>query len=257
MNAVRDQLLPNGLTVAQLNPRETAALYEEIFVGRCYLRNAIVTPTSGVVVDVGANIGLATLFFHCEAPRVPIIAVEPARLAREALEANVRRFDIRAEVFAAACGREPGTSTFSFYPGNSVSSGLYPNLSRDVSTTRRVLENAGIVKRGEPGLLNELSQVETFSCEVLTLSEILDSVGVKEVGLLKIDAERAEQDVLLGIRPDHWAKIAQVVLEVHDGLRRAARVRSLLEARGMHVTIAQDPLIGDNGENLLYARHPD
>jgi|LauGreSuBDMM15SN_2_FD.fasta_scaffold177269_2 hypothetical protein len=34
--------------------------------------------------------------------------------------------------------------------------------------------------------------------------------SLSEVSLVKINVERAEEDVLLGVDPSHWAKIAQV-----------------------------------------------
>jgi hypothetical protein len=35
--------------------------------------------------------------------------------------------------------------------------------------------------------------------------------------LLKVDVERAELDVLRGVREEHWPLVRQVAMEVHDG----------------------------------------
>ena len=52
----------SGLIFEYLDLREAELLYEEIFVERTYARHGIVIPSSGVIIDGGANIGLFTLW---------------------------------------------------------------------------------------------------------------------------------------------------------------------------------------------------
>jgi amino acid adenylation domain-containing protein len=54
--------LPNGTAVAQLNKNETDYLYQEIFERQAYLRHGITLHDDDCIFDVGANIGLFTLF---------------------------------------------------------------------------------------------------------------------------------------------------------------------------------------------------
>ncbi len=53
--------------------------------------------------------------------------------------------------------------------------------------------------------------------------------GLERVDLLKIDVERAELDVLHGVRQQDWPRIRQVVLEVHDVGGQLATVQRLLQ----------------------------
>ncbi|GAB4815972.1 hypothetical protein N2152v2_003018 [Parachlorella kessleri] len=59
--------LPNGLAISCLSPSEALLIYEEVWELRCYLRHGIQVPQAGVVVDVGANIGLFSLHVLQEA----------------------------------------------------------------------------------------------------------------------------------------------------------------------------------------------
>ncbi|MFC7556536.1 hypothetical protein ACFQU7_36385, partial [Pseudoroseomonas wenyumeiae] len=70
--------LPNGLRVAELNGNETSFLFREIFEDRCYLRHGLTLRPGDVVFDVGANIGLFSLFAAEETDRARIHAFEPA-----------------------------------------------------------------------------------------------------------------------------------------------------------------------------------
>src|SRR4029079_3076700 len=66
--------LPNGMPVSHQNPGETDFLYQEIFEQRCYLRHGITLPDAACVFDVGAHIGLFTLFVRQESPRATVHA---------------------------------------------------------------------------------------------------------------------------------------------------------------------------------------
>jgi len=48
---------------------------------------------------------------------------------------------------------------------------------------------------------------------------VLREHGVEQIDLLKIDAEKAELDIINGIDDHDWPKIKQIVLEIHDPTR--------------------------------------
>ena len=58
-----------------------------------------------------------------------------------------------------------------------------------------------------------------------------DSHDLSDVGLLKVDVERAELAVLRGVRKEHWRRVRQVAMEVHDaegGAKELEAIRALL-----------------------------
>ena len=74
---VRRHRLANGLAVAEQNRNETEYLYGEIFEQRSYLRHGVELGAGACVFDVGANIGMFTLFAAQESAGARIYAFEP------------------------------------------------------------------------------------------------------------------------------------------------------------------------------------
>ena len=54
------------------------------------------------------------------------------------------------------------------------------------------------------------------ACRLRRLSDVMKEQGVERIDLLKIDVERAEEEVLGGIEDEDWEKIDQIVMEAHD-----------------------------------------
>src|SRR6202158_3315246 len=92
-------ILPNGLEIVHLNQYETDYLYREIFEDECYLKHGIRLPDGASGGDIGANIGLFSLFVmsRCRNPR--IYAFEPAPAAFDLLKANCDVYGSSAQAF--------------------------------------------------------------------------------------------------------------------------------------------------------------
>ena len=99
---MRQLTLPDGLEVFSLNADETRFVHGEVFVARCYLQHGIELRDGDCVFDVGANIGMATVFFHRERRHVRIFAFEPSPAACECLRGNIELHGADARVFE--CG---------------------------------------------------------------------------------------------------------------------------------------------------------
>jgi len=69
--------------------------------------------------------------------------------------------------------------------------------------------------------------------------------------------QKSEMEVIEGIHSSDWAKIKQVVLEVHDFDNRLERIKALLSEQGFEVTV--EPFAYRDGSNIsvLSARHRD
>ncbi|MDP9121532.1 MAG: FkbM family methyltransferase, partial [Acidobacteriota bacterium] len=86
------------------------------------------------------------------------------------------------------------------------------------------------------------------------LSEVIREHAVERIDLLKIDVEKSEAEVLLGLAPEDWPKVSQMAAEVHDLEGRLRDLEDLLAARGFTVTVEQDPLYQGTDRWNLYAR---
>lgn len=252
--------LAGGLTVFAANRSEAEFMAEEIFADRTYLRGGIRLRDGALVFDVGANIGLFSLFVaeNCRDPQ--IFAVEPMPPLRELLRDNLRVHGVRAEVLPYAMGERPGSATFAYYPHATMLSGRYASPAEEGPLVRSLLSRR---LSGDPGanvvdeLVAERLSIRTYECEVRTLSSVIAEHGVDHIDLLKVDVEKAEADVLAGLADDDWSKIDQLVVEVHARDGRLAALTTLLQARGYRTTALQDPrLDGTDLFNLYATRLP-
>jgi FkbM family methyltransferase len=254
--------LPNGMAVVQLNKNETDFLYKEIFEEATYLRHGVTVSPGDCVFDVGANIGLFSLFIAGICPDVQIHAFEPLPSACELLRVNMELYGLNAKVFECGISGEVGSDTFVYYPNVSIFSGRFGDggdvekVVRSFLHNERNTQSAGSVGSNDAlldELLTERLKNEHITCALTTISRVIHEQGVEQIDLLKIDAEKSELDVLAGIEEKDWAKIRQMVIEVHDGDGRLEEVKGLLEQHGYGVAVEQDAALSGTGLYNLYA----
>ena len=97
---------------------------------------------------------------------------------------------------------------------------------------------------------------QTFTCQLRTVSEVIRENNVERIDLLKLDVEKSELDVLMGIDVDDWKKIDQVVMEIHDIGGRLKIVTGMLEENGFNYVLDQDAAFINTGLYHIYAVHP-
>ncbi|NUU21800.1 MAG: FkbM family methyltransferase, partial [Streptomycetaceae bacterium] len=257
--------LPDGRLIVEANANETRELYDEIVTRNQYLRHGLRLRDGDVVVDIGANIGMFALFAAAQASKVTVHAFEPVPVVAGALEANLRRYGITGTVTRAAVGASAGDRVLTFYPQSSLQSGFHADAEGDQNI---VGEYARHQAEALPGLTPELRAVaaealapaarartaerQELTVPVIRLSDWIRGNAVGRIDLLKVDAERAEEDVLAGIDDEHWPLVVQVVAEVHDLEGRVERLRDLLRSRGFETVVEQDPLFAGSEIYMLY-----
>ena len=211
-----EMTLPNGMRVWQLEQGATAYLYRDVFTDAGWIKHGIDLRAGEAVIDIGAHIGLASLYFSTIQPACRVIACEPADAPFEALERNLRRHLPEACALHVAIGSAKGRSALTYYPQNTIMSSLYADPAADRAITMQYLANIGLPAAAAEGLVGSRFQSRQIECDVQTLSDIIERCGAEDVGLVKVDAERAELDVLLGLQERHWSCIRQFAIEAHD-----------------------------------------
>jgi amino acid adenylation domain-containing protein/non-ribosomal peptide synthase protein (TIGR01720 family)/FkbM family methyltransferase len=250
--------LPNGLKVAHLNKNETEVIYKEIFEDLTYLQHGITLHDGDTVFDVGANIGLFSLFVHHVCRDAKVFAFEPIPSIVKQLKANVSLYDLNVKVFDCGLSNEAGSATFSFYPRMSAMSGRYTDELEDQEITRAFMSNQDArLNAYADELLEGRFRKETYECQLRTISNVIREQGIECLDLLKIDAEKSELDVVQGITESDWEKIKQVVLEVQDSEGRLEKIEQLLEKNGFHVVVEQDAILKNTGLYNVYATRAD
>ncbi|HEX6037404.1 non-ribosomal peptide synthetase [Longimicrobium sp.] len=266
--------LPDGAVVASQQDSTTRELFTEIFEDLVYLRHGLTLEDGARVMDVGSNIGMFTMFAHSAARDVRTWSFEPIPDTFARLQANAALTGgANAKVYNTGVAHEEGTATFVHYPQSSGLSGRYADLERDRGITRSIIENwmndgaaaagVGTVTQAEvDAFLDERFQAVEFECRLRTLSSVIREEGIDRIDLLKVDVEKSEYDVLMGIDEEHWPLIRQLSMEV-DTEELLEKISALLDRHGYeyvtdrYVTI-HEGAPEDGGEHvyMLYAKRP-
>ncbi|WP_292760022.1 non-ribosomal peptide synthetase [Nostoc sp. NOS(2021)] len=256
--------LPNGMMVAHLNKNETEFVYKELWEEQTYLKNGVTINEGDCIFDVGANIGLFTLFVGQICKEVSIYAFEPIPPVFDLLRINSENYGLNVKLFNLGLSSETKSDTFTYYPQISVISGRFADANQEREVVKsfllkqqNIVENeTEISSQAIDELLAERLQSQQFTCQLRTISDVIGEYGVEKIDLLKIDVEKSEQDVLSGIQQEDWQKIKQIVVEVHNINGRLEEITALLKKHGYDLTIEQDALLEDTVLYNIYARRP-
>ena len=269
-------VLPNGMTVSCLQKHEVLLVWLEV---EGYLSHGIELRPGDTVFDVGANIGLFSLaaYHRCER-NLSIYAFEPVASIFEVLRANIKRNTANGQVQALPFGLSNNAETiaFTYYPRAPVLSTAYPDEEADLRMVENVvlnnimhLDDAPLPVRGLRWLPEALRvplvrcslrlalRTKTVTCQMRTLSQFVAERNIERIDLLKIDVEKAELDVLLGIEDEDWAKVRQIVVELHDLEGRLKKITALLEQKGLsEIAVEQPPTLASSNIFNVFAVRP-
>ncbi len=257
--------LPNGLEIVHLNRHETDYVYQEIFEDESYLRHGIELTDDATVIDIGANIGLFSLFVLSRCKNPAIFAFEPSPRVFDLLRANCAAYGdgARVRAFPSGVGERKGSATFTFYENSSVFSSFHPDEIEDRAAVQAVARNVLQTELAGTGAVRDADiaeitahrlHAERIECPLTSISDIIRENGIAKIHLLKIDAEKSELEILRGIEEAHWPLIEQIVIEVHDRTRAAVQaVEEQLARRGFHCAVVEEKLLEHSGLFNVYA----
>ncbi len=256
--------LPNGASMHCASPRELQFLYDEIYGDSIYLKNGITVKEGDCVLDVGAHVGMFSLFLSERYADLDLYAIEPVPANHAALLDNAERHFPLARCIPLALAERERRLLLTWYPQLSGWSTRYPELSdlRQTLRTHCALANyplLGPLARRAPRAFNlwasPLLDHMQIEVEAVTLSTLMANERISAIDLLKIDVEGSELQILLGIAEPDWSRIRQMVIKTtHADLDAVAR---LLRLHGFHA--CTDVSLGLRGTSYIfvYARHPE
>jgi FkbM family methyltransferase len=231
---------PSGLIcTTNSTPIETELMYNEIFEGREYLRSGIKLGDHDTIIDVGANIGMFTMYLLTNLENPNVHAFEPVPDTFEALQQNMERYP-RANVhlYNTGLGASADSSmAMTFFPNMTGNSTAHPEWK---AAQREILSKAFTSEE-----LLVTYTAEEITVPSTTLSSFIRKNALDRIDLLKIDAEGCEVDILNGIEADHWSLIQQLAMEVHDEAKLLSTVINIVTANGMKATVddaSRDPM---------------
>jgi amino acid adenylation domain-containing protein/FkbM family methyltransferase len=254
-------VLPDGSPVAHLNKNETDSIYNEIFVRQAYLRHGITVEDGDCVVDVGANIGLFTVFASRLARNLRIIAFEPNPAPFACLSANAEAWGTAVQCLPYGLAGESKSAEALFFEALSGSSGPDDDAATEREAARNHASNQQLESRNERFAeeIGESSDVsldtETKSAQPRTLSGVIAAEGIKRIDLLRINVDESELDVLQGLSPDDWSKVRQLVVRV-DHRENLESITTLLEGHRYEVLGEHSSSLSETQPSYVYAIRP-
>ncbi|MBI5394966.1 MAG: FkbM family methyltransferase [Verrucomicrobia bacterium] len=190
--------LSNGLLLAAPPEVPFRDMFSEVFESGCYRPSAEfrIRPRD-TVLDVGANVGLFSIWVASNVPSARIFAFEAASDNFRALAGNIRS------------NRLKGISVhhYAVSDGSSKHVTLYRGFHGGIHSIRPEYRNwdspAGRPRRTE-------------RVRAITLERIFSRFRIKTVDFLKLDCEGAEYDILLSTPGRTLSRIRKIVGEYHD-----------------------------------------
>ncbi len=186
----------------RLGRRETdLPTFIHVFGDRCYAFDPVIDPAW--IIDAGANVGYSATWFATTYPRANVIAIEPDE---ENFRMLVRNTAHQANVvpLRAALSDEPG----------------------DALVVDPGIGSWGIQVQRADRRWSESRAVTSVPC--LTVDQLISDYDIDRIGLLKLDIEGGELEVLRS-SASWMPKVDAVVAELHDRFRPGC-TRAFIEA---------------------------
>ena len=200
--------LEPGLKLYLSNKQQIGAakyVVNEIFTQRRYARPGFEIRPTDNVVDIGANIGVFSLWAARQAPQGKVLAVEPTSVI-DVLKLNLEKNGITNVIpIKEAAGVDGQEWEFTNYPGF--------NIVNHRSTWKPKLFTRFVIK-----LLFWKYQSEPVieKVHVKSLERILDENGIDKVNYFKIDCEGGEYEIFRNLSARGFDRLEKIVMEFHE-----------------------------------------
>lgn len=254
-------VLPNGLTIKHFNQVETDHFYHDIFDNHVYCRNGIRITDDSVIFDIGANIGLFSLYASRKAAGAKILCFEPAPPVFDLLSQNIDSNRVNAHAFNCGLSNRSGERKLTYYPLSTGMSSFHADVQEEKSVLQAIMQNQA--DQGQPGMedvmgfadeiLEQRFRALEFDCQLMTVSEVMRQQDLNRIDLMKIDVQKSELEVLQGIDNDDWPLIKQIVIEVHDLDGRVEKISTMLRGYGYSIVVEQELLYEQSNISIIYA----
>lgn len=215
MNKERSIRIRDGITLTyRLNKGDIWSL-REVWLFECYKFPASIHPEW--VLDLGANIGMTSVWLANRYPVKKVIAVEPAKSNEALTRRNLMQNQVGAIVIAAAIGSRDGSITFVEHPAS----------------------NFGTANYSESG-----------STSLISMNTLMERYcNGKRIDLLKLDIEGGEQE-LLSSNLEWLERVDAIIAEFHPGCVDYPGLVKKLQERGFRY-IPANSVFPDNMDSFI------
>lgn len=177
-------------------PSSDISTYRQIFIKKGY--EFPVSQAPKVIIDAGANIGLASIYFSNKYPDARIISIEAEKSNFELLLQNVVHYNNITPVFAALWGEDkeinlidPGSGKWGFRT-----------------------QNKNLPNHNDSNICHPIQGI--------TINTLMKQYNLNHIDILKVDIEGAEREVFENA--DSWIDNVDVcIVELHDRFKPGCR----------------------------------
>jgi FkbM family methyltransferase len=264
-----------------MNEYETRGLIYEIFYQNAYLLDILTLNPGSIIIDVGANIGLFSLFAlkRCNYDAL-IYSFEPIPISFECLKKNLAPFLNNARLYNLGIGDviEDCTIEFTLF-GDDLATATYKPMDKMISNYNPLLDYETLLNVSRfrnkrlyyqlkflPFIRNHLvkrnfknrTSEKKILCNLTSLGHFIKKNAINHIDFIKIDVEGAEFDVVKSIEPSQFPMIKQLCIEVHNINNRVMQLSSYLQEQGYLIWIHRNYIYEKSGYNqhMIYAKRP-
>lgn len=201
-------------------PSADSTAYQLVFIKKEYDFRVETSPE--VIVDAGANIGLASIYFANKYPDAKIIAIEPEQSNFELLKENVAPYSQVTPIQAA------------LWDKNEEINLIDPGFGSDAFMTD--------VKHPSENVLGKTCH----TVNAMTVDKLMMDFTLTKINILKIDIEGAEREVFDD--PSSWIeKVDSIIIELHERKKKGCNHNFYNSTNGFDNEWSQ-------GENVCLSR---
>ena len=199
--------------------------FEQVFVAREY-ESPNLPEAANVIVDLGANIGLAAVFFGLKYPTAQILCVEPEASNFAVMLDNTAALGDRVRKQHAAVWTKDG----------------FINLHT---------ENEEGAPLGAWGVqVSDRKTASSGTTRCYKIGTLLDQAGFDSADILKVDVEGAELEIFSQGAAEWLPRVKLIVVETHDRFRPGSDDAVRKAVQPMFEELPR------SGENLFFRRKP-
>ncbi len=161
------------------------AIFLQVFYEKQYDLYDQQLPAAQTIIDAGANIGLASIYFSIKFPNAEIVAVEPEKENFKLLKKN----------------------TNSYNNIDPMQAGIW-----DKNEAIRITNPETLAA----GFMVEANNKSDESINGITIRNIMETKNWKNIDILKMDIEGAEKEVFSANDMEWLSKVKVLIIELHD-----------------------------------------
>lgn len=183
-------------------------IIDEIWIDRSYTPRDFEIDKEDTIVDIGAHIGVFSIFASQSASKGTVYAIEPIRENFEILKDNIELNRIK-NIIPVEIAISDKTGNKEIFLGDTGMHSFYFDRGNNKISTRTI-----------------------------SFKDFVEQNEISKIDLLKMDCEGAEYEILFGCPEDILKLIRRITLEYHniDDARNALSIKEFLEKRGFKVS---------------------